>query len=68
MRIKHTIWKVSNGYLLVPEDCDGLLQTKDASGCAVFKTLKEFSDWKPKRERRKRNKSTTAAEPQHTKD
>jgi hypothetical protein len=56
MRTKHTLWKVSNGYLLVPEDCDGLVAVREAPGCAVFKSLKEFSEWKPQRIRRKRNK------------
>ena len=56
MRIKHTLWKVSNGYLMVPEDCDSYVQTKDASFCAVFKTLKEFSEWKPKQKRNRKPK------------
>lgn len=53
MRIKHNLWRVSNGWLLVPEDVDGYLGCKDAQQCAVFKTLKEFSDQYPKRERKK---------------
>jgi len=60
MRIKHTLWKVSNGYLLVPEDCDSYLRSESASGCAVFKSLKEFSEWTPKRVRRKRSHITTS--------
>lgn len=57
MRIKHTLWKVSNGYLLVPEDCDTMVQARESSGCAVFKTLKEFSEWKPKRKRQSKAKT-----------
>jgi hypothetical protein len=67
MRTKHTLWKVNNGYLLVPEDCDTHVQSKEASGCHVFKTLKEFADWKPKRDRRRKT-PTASSEPQHTKD
>jgi len=60
MRTKTTLWKVSNGYLLVPEDCDNIVQAKEAAGCSVFKTLKEFADWKPvvKRNRKPKTKPT----------
>lgn len=61
MRVKHTLWKVSNGYLLVPEDCDRMLQSSDAAGSYVFKTLKEFSEWKPKRKRNRKLKEKTDA-------
>jgi len=57
MRTKFTLWKVSNGYLLVPSDCDAYLQNKDAQDCSVFKTLKEFAEWKPKRLRRVKPKA-----------
>jgi hypothetical protein len=56
MRIKHTLWRVSNGWLLVPETNDGYLHCEDASRCAIFKTVKEFADWKPKRERKRAKK------------
>jgi hypothetical protein len=68
MRIKHSLWRVSNGWLLVPEDDNSLLDCKDAGQCAVFKTLKEFSDTYPKRERRKRNPKPTAKETTHASD
>lgn len=59
MRTKHTLWRVSNGWLLVPDDCDSMVQSKDASGCAVFKSLKEFADYKPARVRKPRSKPST---------
>jgi hypothetical protein len=59
MRIKHTLWRVSNGWLLVPEDESTILRSEDAAGCSVFKTLKEFADQYPKRERKHKNKPTT---------
>jgi hypothetical protein len=59
---------VNNGWLLVPEDCDKMVTTSQASQCVVFKTLQEFSEEYPKRERRKRTKPIKATEPQHTKD
>ena len=59
MRIKHTLWRVSNGWLLVPEDRDGYINSDQAGRCAVFKTLKEFSDTYPKRERKSRRKETS---------
>jgi len=52
MRVQHTLWKVSNGWLLVPEDCNTVVNSKDAPRCTVFKSLKEFSDWRPRRERK----------------
>lgn len=55
MRVTHNLWKVSNGWILVPEGCDRVLSTTEAPQAAVFKTLKEFSDWKPKQ---KRNRKT----------
>jgi hypothetical protein len=58
MRIKHTLWRVSNGWLLVPEDRDGYLTSEHAAQCSIFKTLREFSDQYPKRERRKRAAKT----------
>jgi len=70
MRIKHNLWRVNNGWLLVPEECDRVVTTEQASQCIVFKTLQEFSEGFPKRERRKRTKTVTkaASEPQHVKD
>lgn len=63
MRIMYNLWKVSNGWLLVPEETGKYsLDPKDAPRCAIFKTLKEFSDWKPKRERKPRTKKTTEGE------
>lgn len=56
MRIKHTLWRVSNGWLLVPEPKDIYLSSEDAMQCAIFKTLKEFSDQYPKRERKSKSK------------
>lgn len=61
---RHTLWKVSNGWLLLPEGADTTngLNPFDAPRCSIFKNLKEFADHKPKRER-KRNKPTTTKEP-----
>lgn len=56
MRVKHNLWRVSNGWLLVPEGTDNILQSGEAGGCSVFKSLKEFSDQYPKRERKSRAK------------
>ena len=61
MRTKFTLWKVSNGYLLVPSDCDAYLSNNNAPDCAIFKTLKEFSDWKPKRVRHSKSKAKEKA-------
>lgn len=58
MRIQHNLWRVKNGWLLVPED-NGYLKAADAPNCEVFKTLKEFSDQYPKRERRKATTKVT---------
>jgi hypothetical protein len=70
MRIKHNLWRVSNGWLLVPEGDDSIIQSKDASQITVFKTLKEFAETFPKRERKRNRKplTTKATEPQHTLD
>jgi hypothetical protein len=62
MRVTHNLWKVSNGWLLVPEGCDSVLSSNDAPQAAVFKSLKEFSEWKPARVRRKRSKPSTTKE------
>jgi hypothetical protein len=51
---------VGNGWLLVPEDVDGYLNSREAPQCAVFKTLKEFSEWKPKRVRHRKPKPAPA--------
>jgi hypothetical protein len=62
-RIKHTLWRVSNGWLLVPEEKnDDYLHNSDAMQCAIFKTLKEFSDQYPKRERKRRTTKVKEAE------
>jgi len=55
MRVKHTLWRVSNGWLLVPEDQTGSgISAAEAPQCAVFKSLDEFAKFTPKRERKKR--------------
>jgi len=54
MRVKHNLWKVSNGWILVPESVDRVLSPAEAPECHVFKTLKEFSEWKPKRKRNRK--------------
>jgi hypothetical protein len=54
MRTKYQLWKVSNGWLLVPEGKDGQIMATDAPNCIVFRNLKEFADYKPKRERKSR--------------
>ena len=57
MRIKHTLWKVSNGWLLLPDkDADGI-GPGDAPYMVIFKTLKEFSEWKPKQKRNRKPKT-----------
>ena len=53
MRTKYQLWKVSNGWLLVPEGRDGQIVATDAPLCSVFKSLKEFAEFKPKRERKR---------------
>lgn len=67
MRVKHILWKVNNGWMMVPEDSINGITPSDAAEIYIFKTLKEFADWKPKRVRRRK---ATKAEPppQHTKD
>lgn len=55
-RIKHSLWRVSNGWLLVPEGTYSSLADSAAPECAVFKTLKEFSEWKPKQKRNRKIK------------
>lgn len=62
MRTLHTLWRVSNGWLLVPEDTSGYLHSREANQCAVFKTLKEFSEAYPKRERKKTKPKPTTKE------
>jgi hypothetical protein len=64
MRVKHTLWRVSNGWLLVPEDSPSVINHGDAPQCVVFKDLKEFAAFKPKRERNRKAKPTTK-EPEH---
>jgi hypothetical protein len=62
MRIQHTLWRVSNGWLLVPEKSNGIIADIDAPACFIFKTLKEFSEWTPKRERRRRTRKEILTE------
>ena len=72
MRTKYQLWKVSNGWLLVPEGRDGQIAATDAPQCVVFRTLREFADYKPKRERNRARKPvagiTADPLPLHTKD
>jgi hypothetical protein len=71
MRVKHSLWRVSNGWLLVPEEENYSIKAEDAPQMAIFKTLKEFADTYPKRERRRSRKPkavTAEPPPQHTKD
>jgi hypothetical protein len=67
MRVKHNLWRVSNGWLLVPEDHDGVVSAKNAPDISVFKSLKEFADTYPKRERKRSRvtKPTPTKEPEH---
>ena len=62
MRVKHNLWKVSNGWILVPESVDRVLSPTEAPDCHVFKNLKEFSEWKPAR-KRNRNRKPKQKEP-----
>lgn len=59
MRIEHTLWKVNNGWLLVPENTH-YLKADEGQQCYIFKTLKEFAEWKPKRQRKPRIKTVDA--------
>jgi hypothetical protein len=54
--MKHILWKVSNGYLRVPENCTSVVTPQDADQCTVFKTLDEFAKWQPKRKRNRKQK------------
>ena len=67
MRILHNLWRVSNGWLLVPEGTNSILDTKQASECSVFKSLDEFAKSYPRRERKRKVKatSTTTKETTH---
>jgi hypothetical protein len=73
MRIKYNLWKVGNGWLLVPEGANTGISSSEAQHCFVFKSLKEFADFKPKRERKSRARKPVAGVtadplPLHTKD
>lgn len=71
MRTKHQLWRVSNGWLLLPEEHDHgvTLSSADAMKCTIFKDLDEFAKYTPKRERKRSRKPLTkATEPQHTLD
>lgn len=54
MRVTHNLWKVSNGWILVPEGCDTTLSTLMAPQAVVFTSLSDFAKWKPKRVRKSR--------------
>jgi len=58
MRVTHNLWKVSNGWLLVPEGCDSVLSTAEAPNAAIFKDLKEFAAWRPPVKRNRKPKTT----------
>jgi hypothetical protein len=63
MRTNYTLWRASNGWLLVPEgNSDKAISANDVRECVIFKSLKEFADWKPARVRRKRNNKPTTTE------
>lgn len=57
MRITHNLWKVSNGWILVPEGDDSVLTPEKAAGAAVFKNLEEFCKWTPKQKRNRKPKT-----------
>lgn len=59
MRTAHNLWKVSNGWLLIPEGLDRVLTVDEAPQAAVFKSLDEFSKWKPKQKRNRKPKPAT---------
>jgi hypothetical protein len=58
MRIKHNLWRVKNGWILVPEGDDGIIKSECADEITVFKSLKEFADEFPKRERKRASRAT----------
>lgn len=55
---QYTLWKTSNGWILVPEGVNGSLTAETAEKASVFKTLEEFSGHKPKRVRNRKAKPT----------
>jgi hypothetical protein len=57
VRIKHTLLKVNNGWILLPDGTEAVTPTNSMEAI-IFKNLKEFSEWKPKQVRRKRNTKT----------
>jgi len=61
MRTLHNLWKVSNGWLLVPEGDQTMLHSNDACNAVVFKSLEEFSKWKPIRKRNRKPKQKETA-------
>jgi hypothetical protein len=63
MRTKHTLWRVKNGWMLVPEGDNGLVRAEDADNIVVFRTLKEFADEYPKRERKRASRTTPKLKP-----
>jgi hypothetical protein len=65
MRIKHNLWRVKNGWILVPEGDDGFIKSECADEIVVFRTLKEFADEYPKRERKRREKPVRKEVQQH---
>lgn len=58
MRTKHTLWRVKNGWILVPEGDNGVIKSEAADEITVFKSLKEFADEYPKRERKRASRAT----------
>ena len=65
MRTEHTLWRVSNGWLLVPEKNGTVLNVADATKCVVFKNLKDFADQYPKREWPRRTKKPNLTKKAH---
>jgi hypothetical protein len=47
--------------MLVPEGDDGLVRAEAADEIIVYKSLKEFADEFPKRERKRRTRNSTKA-------
>lgn len=69
MRTKYTLWKASNGWLLVPEGThDAGIKATDAPNIVVFKSLEEFAKYSPKRVRNRKKVTQpkpTTKEPEH---
>lgn len=64
MRTNFTLWRASNGWLLVPEgNSDKAISAKDVAECVVFKTLDEFAKYTPKRVRNRASRATPKNKP-----